>query len=504
VRGKGITYDTGFFRSSSTASTREVFDPEVVRRELRVIREDLHCNAVRVTGGDPDRLETAARHAAEAGLEVWLSPFTCDLTTDELDVLGDCAERAERLRQQGAGVVLLTGAELSLFTVGFLPGDSLNDRLGLLRAPQRLREPLAEVPARINDFLAMAVEVVGERFGGKLSYASLPFEGVDWTPFDVISTDAGSRSIELADRFRDDIRAFVAQATGQGKPAAITEFGCTTHRGAADLGGRGDTIVDWGDDGRPLHLQGTFTRDEAEQATYLRELLDVFDAEGVDTAMVNTFARYDLPHRSDPHQDFDMASYGVVKVVENRFGHTYPDMAWEPKAAFTASPTTTAADRVRAASQGPRMTAELTSGATSGSSRGERPDEPDLGRGDQGSDRPWRAVVEAHSLVAEFMQHLTGRFAGPGALSKRSDDSRHRRSRVRGGMRDREGTEMNQRTDRLGLLVDQLDRAREIAQARLDGQRRGVPVGAGARRLVDPPPRRSLDAQGVRPRRVGA
>ena len=31
-----------------------------------------------------------------------------------------------------------------------------------------------------------------------------------------------------------------------------------------------------------------------------------------------------------------MASYGVVKVLEDRLGETYPDMAWEPKAAFTA------------------------------------------------------------------------------------------------------------------------------------------------------------------------
>jgi hypothetical protein len=268
VRGKGITYDTGFFRRGAVASTREVFDPVVVRREMGVIREDLHCNSV-------------------------------------------------------------TGSELSLFTVGFLPGDRLDDRLGLLATPGRLRELLAEVPARINDFLARAVGVVGGRFGGRISYASLPLEGVDWAAaFDVVATDAGYRSAELADRFRDDIRAFVARARAQGKPAAVTELGCTTHRGAADLGGRGDAIVEWDDDGRPRRLRGDHARDEAEQAAYLRELLEVFDAEGVDTVFV--------PHRSDPHQDLDMASYGVVKVLGDRRGHTYPDMAWEPKAAFTA------------------------------------------------------------------------------------------------------------------------------------------------------------------------
>jgi hypothetical protein len=50
---------------------------------------------------------------------------------------------------------------------------------------------------------------------------------------------------------------------------------------------------------------------------------------------VNTFARYDLPHRGNPREDLDMASFGVVKVLERGYGRTYPDMAWEPKAAFT-------------------------------------------------------------------------------------------------------------------------------------------------------------------------
>jgi hypothetical protein len=334
LRGNGITYDTGFIHRG--VSTHGPFDPAVVKREMRVIREDLCCTAVRLTGGDPDRLEIAATHAAAAGLEVWFCPFTCDLTTDALlDLLADCADRAERLRQQAAAVVFVTGSELSLFTKGFLPGQTLTDRLSLLTAPDRLRERLAEVPARINAFLVRTVAVVRARFGGTISYAALPFEGVDWTPFDVIASDAGYRSREVADRFRADIRAFVAQGRTQGKPVAITEFGCTTHRGAADKGGRGDMIIAWDGDGRPIRLNGDYTRDEEEQATYLCELLDVFNAEGVDAAFVNTFARYDLPHRNDPREDLDMASYGIVKVLEGRHGDRYPDMPWEPKAAFT-------------------------------------------------------------------------------------------------------------------------------------------------------------------------
>ena len=74
MRIKGINYDTGFLSAGS--STHEPFDPDRVRREMRVIREDLHCAAVRITGGDPERLEIAATYAADAGLEVWFCPFT--------------------------------------------------------------------------------------------------------------------------------------------------------------------------------------------------------------------------------------------------------------------------------------------------------------------------------------------------------------------------------------------------------------------------------------------
>src|SRR5690606_21310240 len=109
------------------------------------------------------------------------------------------------------------------------------------------------------------------------------------------------------------------------------------HRGAADLGGRGDALIAWdADSGRPVGLRAELTRDEQEQAAVIRELLAIVDAEGVDSVFVNTFARYDLPHRPDPRQDLDAASYGVVKVLEDGHGTTYPDVPWEPKAAFGA------------------------------------------------------------------------------------------------------------------------------------------------------------------------
>ncbi|WP_370962098.1 hypothetical protein [Amycolatopsis sp. cg9] len=325
MRAKGIGYDTGFERGGRF---NRPFDPDLVRRELAVIRHDLHCTAVRLIGTDLDRIDFAAREAAALGLEVWFSPFPWDRRPEEiLDQFADGAARAERLREGGAEVVFVTGAELSLFNHGFLPGDGIEERLANLLADRAL---IADLPARVNDFLARAAEVVRARFGGRITYASVPLERVDWTPFDIVSVDA-HRSKEVAHQYRDGIRTLVAS----GKPVAITEFGVTPYRGAADLGARCGEIVEY--EGEvPVRLKGAYVRDEEEQARYFRELLAVFSAEGVDAAFACTFACYGLVHRPDPAEDLDMASWGVVKVLENGTGETYPDVPWEPKAAFGA------------------------------------------------------------------------------------------------------------------------------------------------------------------------
>uniref|UniRef100_A0AAU2W106 Abortive infection protein n=1 Tax=Streptomyces sp. NBC_00008 TaxID=2903610 RepID=A0AAU2W106_9ACTN len=334
MRAKGICYDTGFIRNGGYS--RESFDPDLVRKELTVIRDDLHCTAVHITGGDPDRLDLAARLAAELGLEIWFSPYPLELTTDEiLTLLVDCAERAERLRSQGAEVVFVTGAELSVMNHGFLEGDSTEERISwLLGDPARRPERFAVVSTRLNAFLRDAVALVRERFHGKVTYAAIQFEAVDWDLFDFTTFEL-IRSAEVADRFRDAVRSLVAQP----KPVAITGFGTATWRGAGDVAPRSMEILETDETtGAPLRLNGEYERDEAGQAAYLSELLEIFDTEGVDSAFVFLFALYSLPHRpdGDPRDDLDLASLGIVKVLEDRNGDTYPDLPWEPKAAFAA------------------------------------------------------------------------------------------------------------------------------------------------------------------------
>lgn len=334
MRARGIAYDTGFVVHGHTS--RERFDPAVVRRELEIIRDDLHCTAVQIVGGDPDRLELAARTATELGLEVWFSPYPLELEPAEiLALLRDCAERAERLRRDGAEIVFVTGVELSVMNRGFLDGESTEERVALLLSdPQRRAAAVRELGGRMNAFLRDAVDVVREHFAGPLTYAAIQFEQVDWTPFDFVTYEL-IRSAEVADRFREGVRVLAAGP----KPLAITGFGTASYRGAGDRGGRVLGVVELDPaTHRPIRLTDVHERDEAGQAAYLTELLEIFETEGVDSAFVYLFAQHGYPYRpdGDPRDDLDLASLGVVRLLDGEAGTTYPGTEWEPKPAFGA------------------------------------------------------------------------------------------------------------------------------------------------------------------------
>jgi hypothetical protein len=97
MRRKGVLYDVG---RVLWVNWRPVFDPAVVRRELQIIRDDLHCNAVKICGRDISRLTVAAETALELDLEVWFSPELWDQGPgDTLAHIVAAAEAAEQLRR---------------------------------------------------------------------------------------------------------------------------------------------------------------------------------------------------------------------------------------------------------------------------------------------------------------------------------------------------------------------------------------------------------------------
>ncbi|HEY6278949.1 MAG TPA: hypothetical protein VIX86_21775 [Streptosporangiaceae bacterium] len=346
---RGVCYDVG--RVMWGQNWRPEFSPDEARRELEIIRDDLHCNAVRICGEDPSRLAIAGRHALDCGLEVWLSPELWDRSPGEtLAYIGQAAQAAEELRRHGPDrVVFSVGSEATLFMGGIVEGNSVFERLQHPDFWTRVRAGEHNQP--LNAFLAEAVGRVRDVFHGPVTYASVPLETVEWSRFDFVSVDL-YRDARIKDQFTGLLRRYFTS----GLPVAITEFGCCTYRGAAAAGGRGFAILDIsapGLDSAPSRLNGSYLRDEAEQARELTELISIFDAAGADATFVMTFVAPLNPASDDPLYDLDMASYSLVKSFgsrlgplgathpqapwdRSRLGTAYPGLPWEPKESFQA------------------------------------------------------------------------------------------------------------------------------------------------------------------------
>jgi hypothetical protein len=346
---RGVCYDVG--RVLMGQNWRPMLDAGELHRELEIIKNDLHCNAVRVCGQELDRLVTAGQDALDQGLEIWVSPELWDHSPqDTLDYLAEAAKRSEELRQHRPGQVIFSvGSELTLFMRGILEGDTFLERLRHPSFAEQIRSGAHNAP--LDAFLAKANDAVRQVFKGSVTYASVPLETVDWGRFDVVAVDL-YRDARIRDHFGDLLRRFFAHD----RPVVISEFGCCTYRGAADAGGMGWAIVDLdvAELGtRPPQLNGEYVRDEAEQAHELTDLLTIFDDAGVDGTFVFTFVAPTSPSSDHPRYDLDMASYSLVTSYGNRlgelatafpelpwdasrWGRTYPDMPWEPKQSFRA------------------------------------------------------------------------------------------------------------------------------------------------------------------------
>jgi len=324
MKWKGVCYDAG--RVMLGQQWRPTFDSHQVHRELEIIKQDLHCNAVRICGLNLDRLLMATENALTQGLDVWFSPEMWDKSQEEtLDYLVKAAAAVEQLR--GAfpqRLVLSIGSELTLFTQGFVEGNNVLERLSHPAFWEQIKAGSHNKP--LNAFLTRANEAVRQVFHGNVTYFSVPLEMVDWSLFDVVGLDI-YREARIKDSYGDLITRYLAYH----KPVVIGEFGCCTYQGAEHAGGRGWAIVD---PQNPLQLNGDYVRDEGVQARELSELLRILDMVGVDGAFVFTFVAPSLPYQEDPKYDLDMASYSLVKSFANQHGTVYPEMPWEPKESF--------------------------------------------------------------------------------------------------------------------------------------------------------------------------
>ena len=339
MKWKGVCYDVG---RVMYGNWRKDYDLKTVHRELEIIHDDLHCNAVRICGQDVGRLAVASDYALQLGLDVWFSPELWNKSPEAtLHYTARAAETAEKLRKKWPNkLVFSVGSELTLFMKGILEGRTLWSRMRSAFAGDVVKSGQHNKP--LNAYLSQITDAVRNVYQGPITYASLPFEHVEWSTFDFIGIDH-----YLATRIKDTYADMLKPLVVQGKPVIIMECGCCTYQGAEAAGGQAFNIVDikslamhqipvLGHVVQP-RLKGYYVRDEALQAREITDALKIFDEGGVNGAFVFTFVFPNNPYHENPRYDLDMASYSLVKsYAGGKLGTTYPDMTWEPKASFAA------------------------------------------------------------------------------------------------------------------------------------------------------------------------
>jgi hypothetical protein len=206
MQHQGVHYDTGtVFRGPGYAisTRRTALDLSLVRRELEIIRDDLHANAVRVVGSDVGRITVVAEIALGLALEVWFSPSFFEYSPEETTSrLVASAEAVAPLEAAHPGrVVFVAGSELTLLMPGLVAGNSVTKRLQDLKGDWALLGN-----GKLSAYLAALAPRLRAVFDGPLTYASLPFEQVDWGPFDYVGVDhyrearTKDRYVEIPDR----------------------------------------------------------------------------------------------------------------------------------------------------------------------------------------------------------------------------------------------------------------------------------------------------------------
>jgi hypothetical protein len=345
MKRKGVCYDVGCVMGMNW---RPKFDVKVVHLELEIIKNDLNCNAVRIVGLNMERLMIASEDALKQGLEVWLSPQLWDKSQEKtLKYITETAIATELLRQKWPErLVFSVGSEATLFMKGIVEGKNFVARIKNPNLISHIKAGEHNKP--LNEFLAKAADSVRKEFHGKLTYASLVWEAVDWGLFDFVGVD----HYRIA-RIEDQYVEMLKPSFSHNKPVVITEFGYGTCQGGIgsegflSTSGLGGGIIDVksqflhqipviGRFVRP-HTRGIHVRDEQWQACKLVENLSILDKAGVDGAFISQFESQITPYSDNPKYDLDMASSSLVRYCDDgKHGITYSDMPWEPKESFKA------------------------------------------------------------------------------------------------------------------------------------------------------------------------
>jgi len=327
MKYKGITYDVGTEYSPGHSTVDELTAEKLIC-DFSAIKNELHCNSVRLYGKDIGRLSLAADIALKTGLHVWFSPRLIDAgIEDTLAYLKSAAKAAQLLQEKypGQEIIFIIAGEATIDIAGFVDGDNLHQRIKNLMKPAFfIKNALGIKPGfqkQFDRFLTDAATVVKNEFKGKITYASAMWERLDWTLFDFVAMNLYKASFN-ASTFNKTLKSLFAKQ----KPVIITEFGCCSYNGADKKGPAGYFVLNTAV--YPPVFTEPCTRNEQVQADYITGLLQTYDEFLVEGTFVFDFQTPKLPHNSDPSKDYDMASFSIIKTMENG--------SWQPKQSFDA------------------------------------------------------------------------------------------------------------------------------------------------------------------------
>lgn len=316
---KGINYNAGIEYDSSKVYSANI-NLLALKKDLAMIK-DLGCNAIRMYGSHLDKLKAYSEEALKQGFEVWISPRLIDADEKQtVQFVKETAKMAEELRQQYKKVVFIVGNELFMDSRAVFDAPRIFNRAECLQKYIKYIFALKGKPAEkaemerfldstdkaIKKLLEKLAKEARKQFHGNITYASLPWEKVDWKLFDIVSSNLYKNQWN-APYYLEGLQKLKAHK----KPVAITEFGVCAYKGASKLGGSAFDIVIYPE----KTIKEGIVRDEQEQANYLKELIELYIKEGIAAAFVFDFKEEWKVYSKDPRKDLDLSSFGIVQVM---------------------------------------------------------------------------------------------------------------------------------------------------------------------------------------------
>jgi len=334
IKVRGINYNAGIEYNPLFPVANKI-DLTKLRKDLILIKK-LNCNAIRFYGSYIDKLILYSQEALKKGFEVWISPRLINGDKKQtIKFVGEASKKAEELRKKYKKVIFIVGNELIIDSAGIFPFSTIPEKMEALRVyltlknikdkTNRIKEIsksinnfLRRIDTKTKDFIEDIRKEATKNFKGKITYASFPSEEVDWEKFDIISINLYKNQWNES-TYKEKLR----QLKQYKKPIAITEFGTCAYIGASKKGGSAYDIIDY----KTNTIKEGIIRDENEQSEYLKDLIELYKKENIFATFVFDFKEEWKIHRKNSKKDFDLGSFGIMKVLEN--GKIFPKKAFD-------------------------------------------------------------------------------------------------------------------------------------------------------------------------------